>query len=153
VTALNISAPPAPPENPSTSTSCPPRERYREVGAIRCPPRERYREVGAICHVHDGQSGVHSQDGVSASSPEFGGPRKDGPCYPPPSPRMAAALYFVTAEAPMLPSITGWHSTMAVGTQRWPPRLAAPTALHPLKGSRCPRGGVNWASLKINCKN
>jgi hypothetical protein len=22
-----------------------------------------------------------------------------------------------------------------------------------LKGSRCPRGGVNWAFLKINCKN
>jgi hypothetical protein len=22
-----------------------------------------------------------------------------------------------------------------------------------LKGSRCPRGGVNWASLKFNCKN
>jgi hypothetical protein len=22
-----------------------------------------------------------------------------------------------------------------------------------VKGSRCPRGGVNWAFLKINCKN
>jgi hypothetical protein len=22
-----------------------------------------------------------------------------------------------------------------------------------MKGSRCPRGGVNWAFLKINCKN
>jgi hypothetical protein len=22
-----------------------------------------------------------------------------------------------------------------------------------LKGSRCPRGGLNWAFLKINCKN
>jgi hypothetical protein len=25
--------------------------------------------------------------------------------------------------------------------------------LEVLKGSRCPRGGVNWAFLKINCKN
>jgi hypothetical protein len=31
-------------------------------------------------------------------------------------------------------------------------RLIIPST-YLLKGSRCPRGGVNWAFLKINCKN